>query len=63
MPADWNTLGRAAGPIRNGRMLRDGLPDAVIAFAGGIGTANLVAQARAAGVTVYEIPKADRMAA
>jgi hypothetical protein len=55
MPADWKALGRAAGPIRNGKMLRDGLPDVVIAFPGGIGTANLVAQARAAGVAVYEI--------
>jgi hypothetical protein len=31
-PADWARDGRAAGPIRNGRMLRDGKPDRGLAF-------------------------------
>jgi hypothetical protein len=31
-PADWKTHGRAAGPIRNERMLREGRPTAVVAF-------------------------------
>ncbi len=49
--ADWKTHGRAAGPIRNAKML-EWKPDMVIAFAGGAGTANMVALAKAAGVTV-----------
>lgn len=50
--ADWETHGRAAGPIRNKRMLDEGRPDLVVAFPGGRGTANMVEQARAAGVEV-----------
>jgi hypothetical protein len=51
-PADWATFGRSAGPRRNAQMLSKGQPDVVIAFPGGRGTANMVAQAKAAGVTV-----------
>ena len=51
-PADWARHGRAAGPIRNARMLGEGQPDVVVAFPGGRGTANMVKQARAAGVLV-----------
>jgi len=50
--ADWKAHGRAAGPIRNLRMLKEGKPDLVLAFPGGRGTANMVKQARAAGVRV-----------
>lgn len=53
--ADWYTHGRAAGPIRNGEMLRDGKPDLGLAFPGGRGTANMMAQARNAGLEVVEI--------
>ena len=49
--ADWDTHGKAAGPKRNARML-EWKPDAVIAFPGGSGTANMVKQATAAGVRV-----------
>lgn len=56
-PADWMTDGKAAGPKRNARMIRFGMPDLVIAFPGGKGTANMVAQARAAGIEVIEITK------
>lgn len=52
--ADWKTHGRAAGPIRNGRML-EWKPDLVVAYAGGSGTANMVAQATAAGVKVHRV--------
>lgn len=31
-PANWAEKGRAAGPIRNAQMLRDGKPDYAIAF-------------------------------
>ena len=50
--ADWDRHGRAAGPIRNKQMLDEGKPDLVVAFAGGKGTANMVEQAKAAGVKV-----------
>lgn len=36
-------------------MLRDGKPDIVIAFPGGRGTADMICQARAAGIRVEEI--------
>ncbi|AWN47210.1 hypothetical protein DK419_13510 [Methylobacterium terrae] len=51
-PADWAQDGRAAGPMRNARMLREARPDLVLAFPGGRGTADMVRRARAAGVPV-----------
>jgi hypothetical protein len=51
--AEWKRYGRAAGPIRNGRML-ELKPDFVVAFEGGDGTADMVKQARAAGVEVLD---------
>lgn len=53
--ADWKTHGRAAGPIRNQRMLDEGKPDLVVAFPGGRGTADMVRRAKAAGVEVVEV--------
>lgn len=50
--ADWKQHGRSAGPIRNRQMLDEGRPDLVIAFPGGKGTADMVEQARAAGIEV-----------
>lgn len=58
-PADWDHYGKAAGFIRNQRMLDEGNPDCVIAFPGGNGTANMVSLARKAGVEVIEV-KYDR---
>jgi hypothetical protein len=55
-PADWDKHKRAAGPIRNKQMLVEGKPDLVLAFPGGKGTRNMVAQARSAGVDVIEVP-------
>ena len=53
-PADWKSFGRAAGPIRNARMLAEGHPDLVLAFHDNIaqsrGTADMVRRARNAGV-------------
>lgn len=54
-PADWNTHGKAAGAIRNAQMLTEGKPDAVLAFPGGRGTADMVRRAREAGVEILEI--------
>lgn len=53
--AEWGKNGRAAGPIRNQRMLDDGKPDIVVAFPGGIGTADMVRRANAASVTVISV--------
>ena len=54
-PADWAKHGRAAGPIRNALMMRDGKPDLVVAFPGGRGTRNMVEKAREAGVSVMKV--------
>lgn len=48
--ADWKRWGRAAGPIRNKRMLDKWKPGAVIHFPGGSGTDDMIEQARLAGV-------------
>lgn len=53
--ADWTKHGRAAGPIRNQRMLDEGKPDRVVAFPGGRGTADMVRRATAAGIPVTEV--------
>ena len=50
--ADWATNGKAAGAIRNAKMLAEGRPTMVVAFPGGRGTADMVAKSRAAGVPV-----------
>lgn len=53
--AAWYKFGKAAGAIRNRAMLDQGKPDAVIAFPGGRGTADMVQQALCAGVKVFEV--------
>lgn len=55
--ADWRKHGKAAGPIRNQRMLDEGKPDLVVAFPGGRGTADMVRRAKAAGIEVIEVPR------
>lgn len=54
MMAQWKRFDKAAGPIRNSAMLAL-RPDLVIAFPGGPGTADMLKQARAAGVPAYEV--------
>jgi hypothetical protein len=54
-PADWKTYGRAAGPLRNDRMIAEGKPDLVIAFKGGRGTQDCCRKAEAAGVPVRRV--------
>lgn len=51
----------AAGHQRNGRMLTEGQATAVVAFPGGSGTADMVAQALAADVPVWQ-PFAEQLA-
>ena len=51
-PADWETYGKAAGPIRNKKMLDEGKPDVVMGFLSkdSKGTKNMIEQAKKAGV-------------
>jgi hypothetical protein len=57
-PADWETHGRAAGPIRNQAMLDEGKPYLVIAFWDGKskGTLDMISRATRAGVPVKIVP-------
>lgn len=50
-PADWNKHGKAAGVIRNQKMLDSGV-DLLVAFPGGRGTADMVARCHRAGVPI-----------
>ena len=50
---EWERYGKPAGPMRNKRMVD--YADALIAFPGGTGTANVTKQAKAAGLLVIEI--------
>lgn len=56
-PADWNTWGKAAGPIRNKQMLIEGKPDLVIAFLAkdSIGTKDMIKQSKEAKVEVVVV--------
>ena len=54
--ARWGDDGKAAGPLRNQRMLDVERPQLVVAFPGGPGTADMVRRARIAGVDVLEVP-------
>jgi len=54
--ANWKTHGKAAGPIRNAKMLTLE-PTLVVAFPGGKGTADMVRRARAANIEVIEVTR------
>lgn len=51
-PADWDTYGKKAGPIRNYQMLKEGRPDQVVAFLApdSRGTKHMIEIAQKAGV-------------
>lgn len=53
--ANWRKYGKRAGPLRNQRMIDEGKPEAVIAFEGGRGTADMIARAEAAGIRVLKV--------
>lgn len=53
--ADWDKHGKAAGPIRNVQMLKEGKPDLGVAFPGGRGTAHMTSILKEAGVPVREL--------
>lgn len=53
-PADWEGLGLSAGPIRNQEMLDMESPDILVAFPGGVGTADMVDRSIRFGVKIIE---------
>lgn len=55
MPAYWGTQGKKAGVLRNRAMLQLSQPQLVVGFKGGPGTADMLRQARAAGIPTYEV--------
>lgn len=59
--AQWDDEGKKAGTVRNARMLRKSQPDAVMAFPGDVGTADMVRKALAKGYVVYEIDDAGEL--
>ena len=54
-PARWNEEGKAAGVLRNQRMLDSERIDEVLACPGGRGTADMVSRAMRAGVCVRRL--------
>lgn len=65
-PADWDQFGKAAGAIRNQRMLDEGKPTIVLAFKDAFdwtfkhgGTEDMVKRSKHAQVPTYVISRAD----
>lgn len=61
-PADWDEFGKAAGFIRNQKMIDEGKPDLVLAFIDkplpeSRGTADMVSRAKRAGIQTYVIQR------
>lgn len=58
-PAEWRLYGRAAGPIRNLKMLNEGKPNFVIAFHNNIeeskGTKNMLKISKKANVKTFVV--------
>jgi predicted Rossmann-fold nucleotide-binding protein len=52
--AEWTRHGKRAGILRNIEMLKDFVPEAVVAFPGGKGTAHCVSEAQRRGISVLE---------
>ena len=52
---EWARIGPSAGPIRNGRMLREGRPNLLVAFPGGRGTADCTKQAKGLKIKVVVV--------
>ena len=55
VPANWDAHGRAAGPLRNEKMLRKYVPELVLAFPGGRGTEDMIKRAEKAGVPLQRL--------
>ena len=57
--AEWKKYGRAAGPVRNSKMLKSGI-DVVIAFPGGRGTQDTIGKANKMGIRVLKPGKSEQ---
>lgn len=55
-PAKWKEHGRAAGPIRNQLIIDHGRPDLLVAFPGGKGTLDMRCRAKAARISIIDLP-------
>jgi len=58
--ADWDTYGKAAGSIRNEKMLKNSNPDLVLAFPGGKGTADCRDWAKRLSIPVWMLRNPSR---
>ncbi len=52
--ANWKAEGKKAGPLRNQRMINDGLPDIGIEFPGGMGTTDMRNRLFREGIRIVE---------
>jgi hypothetical protein len=52
--ANWTKYMKGAGPVRNEKMMRLAMPDLVVAFPGGSGTADMVKRAKRAEIGIVE---------
>lgn len=62
VPANWDRFGKAAGPIRNQKMLDEQKPQVVIAFRArgkSNGTDDMISRAKKAGVPTYVFTEAE----
>lgn len=50
----WDRYGKAAGPMRNRRMIEYGQPQLVVALPGGRGTSDMISQAMKAGIPITQ---------
>lgn len=51
---EWREHGKAAGPMRNARMLKEGRPDYAVLFPGGRGTSDMRSQLISNGVGLID---------
>lgn len=59
-PAEWSKYGKSAGPKRNQQMIDEGVPDIIVAFPGGIGTADICRRAKIQGIPVIKYTNEGR---
>lgn len=57
IPADWKAEPRAAGPLRNERMIEEGRPDVGLEFPGGAGTADMRRRLQRHLIPIIECPR------